>query len=185
MKTSSFFIHYTPPLIAWIVRWRNVAFSFRSASTWAPFTHNGSFFAGISARRFPTILSLLLPPLIAYALWFVPYGIWLISHGSSLPFREIPLSSSFGDFSKNLPRSLSLRSKALLYLLFHACAVSVSFLFAAFLYSHFLLHSAYLLFLLAASIRNGAEYYSYTYGGPRSARLLRELSESSRPVKAD
>ena len=83
-RTASFFIHFSPALVTWTMRW-------------AP---EGTQLFAIPSAAIPTGLAthsdLIITGLGAYCCWWVPYTVWLILVGHSLPDRGWG-NSSFGD----------------------------------------------------------------------------------------
>jgi hypothetical protein len=86
-RTASFFIHFSPALVSWTMRW-------------AP---DGARLFAIPSADIPTGLAtnmdLITTGLGAYCCWWLPYTIWLLAIGHALPDRgEKPCLSRLPHF---------------------------------------------------------------------------------------
>jgi hypothetical protein len=179
-KMASLFIHFTPALNSWAIRWRNVAYD--ENHSWAPFDQHGSFFASASTtsgHREISFFHLVYYPVCFYLAWWIPYTLWLLVSGCNVTTLtgDKKVNSSFNDMVGKFPEKWPLRVKAIAYCLAHATANAVLYSIAAFTYSNVYLHFLWLFMLLYRSVNNGAKYYSYTYGGKKLVADLKKLAD--------
>jgi hypothetical protein len=184
-KMASLFIHFTPALISWAIRWRNVAYD--ENHSWAPFDQNGSFFASASAtseHREISFFHLIYYPVCFYLAWWVPYTLWLLVSGCkvmTLP-EDKKVKSSFKDVVGKFPENWPLRVKALAYCVGHATVNAILYAIAAVMYYNVYLHFFWLFALLFKSVNSGAKEYEekYMYCGKRDTLVadLKKLADT-------
>lgn len=112
-----------------------------------------------------SIQQLLVLPIVLYiVLWTIPYTLFFFVFGRDmlekggyhhgwLHNRNIKLIKQFTSLTKDD------YNKPFLYMLLHGLLCSLSFFLGPLLWNNFMLHSAYLLGILAVAINNGASYY--------------------------
>ena len=172
-KTSGFFIHFTPCVLCWVLRWRETAYA---GHDWSPHDLAGSFFAHDlhkGQQPPPTAADLVSQASKVYALWWAVYSAWLLYRGCELPGEGY--ASSFDDITKKLPKSWPLRARALTYVAGHFVVVHAMFAAAVLVYRSFVAHTVFCFVLLAYSVNQGAKYYHFAYGGERVRRELEKL----------
>ena len=154
-RTMSFFIHFSPALVSWTMRWRLAGAPLFGLPASEPAV-------AVDAAAFIEII-LIAHPLTLYLSWWLAYGSWLLSIGYRLPEQGWG-RSSFMDMRPTIQKSLGIpaaqkRLQACGYLLVHAClSCAVICLLPPLLYHSFALHTAFLLGLLCSAAWRGACY---------------------------
>ena len=133
VKTSGFFIHFSPALASWALRWHDAGELFA-------LDHAG---ARGGAQSYLT--ELYLHPLAIYFTWWVLYGIWLIAIGYRLPGTNPTTEwgrSSFNDMQRGAIHSLfpscdgKGRLQAVAYLVLHATMVALGLALPSLVFYH-------------------------------------------------
>mmetsp|Transcript_11767 Transcript_11767/g.1049 ORF Transcript_11767/g.1049 Transcript_11767/m.1049 type:complete len:80 (+) Transcript_11767:473-712(+) len=78
MHTCSVFIHLTPVMLCYTIRWNLVKLND---------TFPDLFPIGNNMLTDDLIMDLYVPSLIAYLCWFILYSFWLCFHGLGLPAK--------------------------------------------------------------------------------------------------
>lgn len=199
-RTAGVFIHLTPALVSWTMRWRftlPAAASCVSAKTNDPLAFFvrllspsstkevtpsvDSLFAINQASEVPTDVSynLLYLPSALYLAWWLGYAVWLLTIGYDLPNRGWG-GSSLADTSPAIAKLYGIptnkpRVQAVAYLLSHAAAVMLMLLVLPPLFYHsFVLHTAWIALLALSAVHQGARYYHYSFG----KRIVKALKEA-------
>ena len=172
-RTASFFIHFSPALISWTVRWRA----------------DNTPLLGISVTSPPgsaTWSQVALVPLLLYGAWWAIYGTWLLAIGYRLPDQGWG-RSSFQDAREQISKVYGVnkpRSQAVCYLVTHACVCCASIvLIPPVLYRSFVLHTVFLAVLLCSAVFRGAKYYEYSFGTKLDKALRQALQAQTNKAK--
>lgn len=147
---ATLFIHSFPMLAAWCLRW-----SERAQEAYPTLLNDSSMEADLWTELF-------LPSCAVYAMWWVPYTLWLCTDGLTRPERGY--DTVFNGFSGLVQEKLGLptkRSAAFVYMLLHTVAVTATFGGALAAYRYYYVHTALVLLMLFAAVMNGAKLYRY------------------------
>lgn len=202
-RIGSVFIHFGPALTTHSIRWKHAllqatwpgAFGAAalevgvdpagSAACQALKGGPGARAACAAAERME--LTTFTAPLTMYAAWWVVYGVWLLAIGCVLPERR-GWRSSFGDMRPICAlvcRRLlgvgkdAVRCHAAVYLLIHASLVALSLgILPSLLYTSATTHSAFLVVLIVAAVRQGANYYKHAWGTKLAKQVAARLKEA-------
>ena len=153
----------------------------------AAITKGGRAARALCASRELKELELFTAPLKLYLLWWLVYGVWLLSVGCELPERR-KWRSSFGDMrpicalicKKLLGTGRdAVRCHAAAYLVVHGvmCSLALAFL-PKLLYMSVEAHTAFLVVLIVSAVRQGANYYKYAWGDKLAKKVAERLKAS-------
>ena len=200
-RTAGVFIHLTPALVSWTMRWRftpaaascaqpdkpePLAFLVRMLSPSSagkgssPSVH--SLFALDHASEFDVSQDLLYLAVALYLAWWLGYAAWLLTIGYDLPRRGWG-ASSFNDLTPAIAKLYKVppskpRAQALAYLFSHAVAVTLMLLVLPPIFYHsYMLHTAFLALLALSTIHQGARYYHHVFGR-KMAKALQQAIEA-------
>lgn len=184
VRTSGFFIHFTPALVSWTFRWNfkgHDGCDEGSNSHWT----RCIFAAHRSDDLRAQASGLYAAPIVVYLIWWVPYTIWLLVIGYDLPNRGWGASS----FHDNIPAIQSVlrvpptrpRAQALAYCVGHLLACFAALTLPLLLYNFFAVHTTFLALLLLLAVYNGANYYYYSTG-PKLAKAIRQTLQADLAV---
>jgi hypothetical protein len=123
------------------------------------------------------VISFLLPALVGYLIWWIPYTIWLLLCGLKHSIEKTGKLTVFRDnVSRNSAISRVLVGKkkasaqdlesqfvAMKYMIIHAIMCILAFLWSYLCYTSYLVHTAFCAVLVMSAIREGgAKYYKMT-----------------------
>lgn len=173
-RTSSFFIHFSPALVSWTMRWRQ-----SDTPLFGLHAEEVNLVAG-SMNGHASSSELWGLAIKAYWTWWLVYGVWLLAIGHALPSKGWG-HSSFADSRpkiKSIFGVSNVRKQACVYLAVHGVLCTIAILtLTPLLYTYWYLHTAYLLVLLCSAIYRGASYYNYSFG-KKMEKVLKQALES-------
>lgn len=169
-KTASLFIHFTPTMVAWTLRW----FPDDVSEIWpSRFPRHSLHVAELG--------ELYLAGLIPYLLWLVLHALWLITIGVNCPekgyatvFDGLYVKNKLDAKFTSLFGCSGIRWHAAIYLMIHAITCSFAFVWAVLCYRFFWLHTLWGAALYLAAAWSGAGYYNFVFTGVY-ARALGDL----------
>ena len=204
-KTAGVFIHFTPALVSWTMRWRfaepkagctsqkapdPLTFLWRAvlpnpnrdAGTATPSVNSLFAFNEAASATVDTSYDLRYLACSLYLVWWLGYGAWLLTIGYDLPNRGWG-KSSFKDVSSAIAKLYGIpqsrpRAQAAAYLLSHGAAVSTMLLVLPPLFYHsFALHTIWITMLALSTVHQGARFYHYSFG-KRIAKALKQALDA-------
>jgi len=149
--TASMFIHASPMLAVWTLRWNAdaVEATFPGLLGTPPDDPHG-------------FRELFLPAMLFYLVWWLPYTIWLLVDGVTRKDRGY--DTVFANFAPVVMSQLgitSMRCAAFSYMQFHAVGVGLTFAVATMAYKSYVFHTMLILLMLLSAVVSGARVYSY------------------------
>jgi len=158
-RTASLFIHMTPCIVAWTLRWSRPAVIAAWPDHFSYFTledaHVGEvYIAGIS---------MYLCWLVMHALWLLTCGVDAPSKGNSTVFDGLYQKHKLANKFEKWTGLKSVRAHAAIYLALHALACSICFTWSMLCYKFWLVHTVFGLVLFMSVVWVGAGYYIHIF----------------------
>jgi hypothetical protein len=123
------------------------------------------------------VISFLLPAMVGYFVWWIPYTIWLLVSGLNHSIEKTGKLTVFRDnvnrnstmslilVGKKKPSAEDLESRivGMKYMIIHAGLCILAFLWSYLCYTFYWVHSGFCVVLLASAVfQGGAKYYKMT-----------------------
>ena len=123
------------------------------------------------------VLAFVLPAMVGYFLWWIPYTAWLLLYGLDHSMEKTGKNTVFRDsLNKNSTmcsvllgkksadqKDLANRWVGLKYMIFHFILCHIAFLWSYLCYTQYLVHSAFCIVLFISCVHNGGvKYYKMT-----------------------
>lgn len=165
VRVSGFVIHASPAIASWCIQWKRQEF----IAAWPGmfgFDEQGVD-ASLDYRAF----------FLMYFSWWTVYGLWLLWIGCEMPDRGWG-DSSLRDMQPAIIKTFGvtgLRAQAVVYLVGHAVACSLTHLVAQLVYVSFALHTALLAFVTLGAIHQGSRYYHHAFGKKIEMQICDEM----------
>jgi len=176
--SSSLFIHMSPMLVTWTMRWnaRQVRYRFGDAR-----------FSYMYDEALPSWQEMYGYPLAMYTVWWVVYGVWLLVSGIYLPDKGFDTVFAYNSRKSGVNKhrifgKWSLRTRAVAYMLLHYVFAAVLLLWPLVCWQYKWVHTAWAAGSFAAACYQGASYYDY-WLGVRYARALERMIEDEQKSK--
>jgi len=176
-KSLSLFIHLSPALVSWTMRWKRV-----SAPLFGVAAPDDDIAAMHENQAAESQLSFYL-----YFCWWSLYAVWLLSVGCKLPERGWG-RSSFADAQPTVRGwgVKNTRLQALVYLFIHAVFVCVLITIAErVVYHSFEIHTGLIMVLVISATYQGAKYYNYSVSSKLPKLILEALAKSKDKLRLD
>mmetsp|Transcript_47323 Transcript_47323/g.112104 ORF Transcript_47323/g.112104 Transcript_47323/m.112104 type:complete len:347 (-) Transcript_47323:1303-2343(-) len=160
-QTASMFIHSSPMITAWCIRWHGARF-FESYPSLLPLKDI------IDTKSH--VQSLYVHPAIFYFLWWVPFSLWMLFHGRHIrkpkwsQHTTWSLLCESSKVDKILQKTFGIKSDfmtVLIYLLTHAVLSNLVMALTIFLFQNYYAHTAHTILMLLCAVLNGAASYNY------------------------
>jgi len=177
-RTASLFIHFTPSVVAWTLRWSPELMS----KAWP-----GHFTEETLAQA--SVKDIYVAGVTMYFVWLVLHGAWLLTVGVDAPkkgystiFEGLYEKNKLGEkFSKTFGVK-SLRGHAAIYLAMHAFCCSLTFTWAMLCYRFWMVHTAWCVLLFISTVWMGAGYYMYIFTNVYTKALKKLIPAQEDPA---
>jgi len=160
VETSGFFIHFSPALVSWVIKWKPAARSIAGTTLYALDHIDPASAMGVGELWWMGMQ--------VYFSWWCVYGVWLLSVGYAMPGAGGWGESSFNDMRGGIEKTFKVsqpRLQAVVYLVAHAAGVClITLLPSAVFFHYFVAHTLWLILLMAAAVYFGAGYYHHAFG---------------------
>jgi len=158
-RTASLFIHFTPSMVAWTLRWSPELMT----RTWP-----GHFTEEMLAMA--DLGDIYRAGITAYTIWITLHAAWLLSvgvdapkGGSSTVFGELYEKHQLGQKFEKAFGVKTIRGHAAIYLAIHGACCSICFAWSMLCYRYWIVHTAWCLLVFVSSVWMGAGYYMYIF----------------------
>lgn len=169
-KTASLFIHFTPNMVAWTLRWQTDIVSLAWPDRFPKHTLEMSQLGELYLVGFGFYFVWLL----LHALWLLTIGVDCPSYGHETVFNSLykkhDLASKFG---KWFGCTGGVRCHAAIYLALHGVSCVVAFAWSLLCYRFFWVHTVFAAVLFISAAWAGSGYYTYLFAGIYSRALAK------------
>lgn len=160
-RTASLFIHFTPSMVAWTLRWYPKVV----ADAWPD--------------RFPLhtigdekMHLFYLCGFLPYCAWLLLHSLWLLTIGVDCPkwgyetvFNDLYKKNKLADKWTKTFGTSNIRVHAAIYLAIHATCCSIAFLWAMLCYHFYWVHTMFSVLCFVSAAWYGSSYYNYLFTG--------------------
>merc|ERR1740121_2096756 len=171
-RSASLFIHLTPCLVAWTLRWSPIDM----IVAWP------EHFTDASLLEEAPVGEVYLAGITMYCCWLVLHALWLLTCGVNAPksgystvFNELYEKHKLADKFQKKSGLTSIRSHAAIYLALHAMCCSITFLWSMLCYKYWAVHTAFGIVLCLSVVWVGSGYYMYIFQSVYSKALQKLL----------
>lgn len=158
-RMASLFIHLTPCLVAWTMRWSPQEL----IEAWPGHFTDQSLEQATIGEIYAAGITMYLLWLTLHALWLLTCGVDAPKNGSATVFDGLYQKHKLGEKFRKATGCTSIRAHAAIYLALHALACSVAFTWSMLCYKFWAVHTLFGLALLCSVVWTGASHYMYMF----------------------
>lgn len=166
-RTATLFIHLTPALVAWTMRWSPKTL----IAAWPNHFSEQSLEQASVGEIYLAGITMYLAWLVLHATWLLTCGVNAPEKGYSTVFDGLYQKHKLGAKFQKATGFKGIRAHACIYLALHAAACSVAFTWSMLCYKFWAVHTLFAIVLVSSVTWIGAGYYMHMFKSQYSKAL--------------